>query len=169
MPLAAPLRKLPTLEPVKAAIRDALTASLADSLADVAARFPDPAIVLPFPKRIVLNTIRSYDTIQRNAWPTISIETEDLGAVKQTQQLHAGEWQGGVAIYAWLQNPDRELLDLSLDRYAAAIWQSLTQYDRLAGASIVPDTAKVQPDASGGSATKSARAVALYFDMRVWC
>lgn len=158
--------RLPSMERIKYAARDALEHDLAEALAYVsqqAVRMGGPDLTLPPPERVRVATVRDYQAVTR--WPSVTIETETLSPRYSGEQRIIGALTGGLGIDCWLQYPDPEALDIALDRYAAAVWTVLVNHDPLGGAELDPQSVQITPDPNGG--TRNRRVVHLSLDLIV--
>lgn len=162
MPLTYVPTRLPTLEPVKRAIADALIADLAAALAEVTARHPSPAITLAVPKEVRLETVSRYEQIRY--WPTVTVTGWNGRLESPAGEPIGGLWRAEIELAAFVQDTDGERLALTLDRYIEALWLVLLNGEPFAKARIVPESAAFEVSDPAGSTT-SQRAAALTFDV----
>lgn len=155
--------RLPTLEPVKQALGAALTADLGAALAQVAARFPNPAITLPLPRETRLATVRRWDQVR--LWPTLLVIGSDVRIEQAGQVPGAGQWLGDIELAVFLQDQDHDQLALALDRYLAALWLVVINNEPFARAAVDGESVAMEASEPGGN-TPHMRAAALTFSVR---
>lgn len=156
---------LPTLEPVRNAVYNALQADLPAALQLIANTYTNPPLTLPTEIAYSQEVVNSYDLIQM--WPTVCVFSGAFNNQQPKQQLSGGVWHGELFIRAFLQDTDPDALTVSLERYGAAIWLVVVNADvnrQLAGAEIDFGSEEIEPDQTGG--VQNERAVQVSFS--VW-